>query len=114
MLDEVLKNLTSTIEEKDAQISAEDLPSLPVVPIAIKMLFQNLVSNDIKYQPEDQKPIINIDAEEHEDHWQFSVSDNGIGIEPEYHNKIFRIFKRLHTREEYSSNGMGLAICKKM
>lgn len=114
LLDEVIQNLTSIIEVRDAQISVEELPTLPVVPVAIKMLFQNLISNAIKYQPEGQKPMVNIAAKEHEDHWQFSVADNGIGIDPEYHGQIFRVFKRLHTHEEYSGNGMGLAICKKI
>ncbi len=77
-------------------------------------LFQNLISNAIKYQPLGQKAEIWISATEQDDFWQFAIRDNGIGIEEEYRDKIFVIFQRLHTSDEYSGTGIGLAICKKI
>jgi signal transduction histidine kinase len=114
LLDNVLQNLQTDIKDKNAEISKETLPTLSVVPVAIKMLFQNLVANGLKYQPEGNQPHITIEAKEQKESWLFSISDNGIGIEPEYFDQIFSVFKRLHTRDKYPGNGMGLAICKKI
>jgi light-regulated signal transduction histidine kinase (bacteriophytochrome) len=76
-------------------------------------VFQNLISNGIKYRSQ-RTPKIHVGAEERENEWVFSVSDNGIGIAPQYADRIFRIFQRLHTRREYPGTGIGLAICKKI
>lgn len=114
VLDEVKTYLKAEIRNKDAEIIASDLPVARAVPIAINMLFQNLLSNALKYQPAGNRPVININAEEKETYWQFSVSDNGIGIDPDYNQQIFSVFERLHTREAYPGSGMGLAICKKI
>jgi len=114
LMDEVVQNLQKDIKEKNAEVSIADLPMLPVVPVAIKMLFQNRIANALKYQPQDNRPQITIEAEEEEKRWKFSVADNGLGINPQYHDQIFSIFKRLHAGNEYSGNGMGLAICKKI
>ncbi|MDZ7716400.1 MAG: ATP-binding protein [Balneolaceae bacterium] len=114
LLDEVLQNLQVDIKDKNAKITAAGLPVLPVVPVAVKMLFQNLISNGLKYQPKDNRPEIHITVEEQGETWKFSFSDNGIGINPKYHDQIFAVFKRLHTRNEYSGSGMGLAISKKI
>ncbi len=114
LIDEVMLNLQTDIKEKKANIEVEQLPTLSVVPIAIKKLFQNLISNALKYHSGDNPPQIVIRAEEQETSWRFAVSDNGIGIDPEHYEQIFSVFKRLHTREEYPGNGMGLSICKKI
>ena len=76
-------------------------------------VFQNLIFNGIKFHS-DEAPKIHISSEKKESEWVFSVQDNGIGIDPQYSEKIFEIFKRLHTREKYSGTGIGLAICKRI
>ncbi|MBP9886036.1 MAG: GHKL domain-containing protein, partial [Leptospiraceae bacterium] len=77
-------------------------------------VFQNLIGNAIKYHRENTIPKIEISAKETDFFWEIIVSDNGIGINPEYFEKIFVLFQRLHTKEEYSGTGIGLAICKKI
>ncbi|MAC95859.1 MAG: hypothetical protein CMC96_10180 [Flavobacteriales bacterium] len=77
-------------------------------------LFQNLISNALKYSKKEEKPIIQIKVKELDIHWQFSISDNGIGISEEFHEKIFVIFQRLHGRTQYSGTGIGLAVVKKI
>lgn len=114
LLDIAIQNLQADIQEQQTNITPADLPTLNVVPVALKILFQNLLSNALKYQQDDNQPNIEISAEEESTSWLFSFSDNGIGIDPEYHEQIFSIFKRLHPREEIPGNGMGLAICKKI
>ena len=114
LLQEVLKTLEAEIENTGTQLTISELPVINVVPITFKMLVQNLISNAIKYQPGGQKPEIEVSAKELDSHWEFTFKDNGIGIDPEYHEEIFGIFRRLHTREIYSGNGMGLAISKKI
>jgi light-regulated signal transduction histidine kinase (bacteriophytochrome) len=76
-------------------------------------LFQNLIGNALKYRSE-QPPMIRISAKEEPDNWRFAVSDNGIGIDPAFSDKVFIIFQRLHNKSEYSGTGIGLAICKKI
>jgi light-regulated signal transduction histidine kinase (bacteriophytochrome) len=89
---------------------------LPVVmadPSQLTQVFQNLIANAIKFHGT-ESPVIQIDAEKNEHEWVFAVSDNGIGIPAESWQDIFVIFRRLHTRDEYAGNGIGLAICKKI
>jgi chemotaxis family two-component system sensor kinase Cph1 len=76
-------------------------------------LFQNLIGNGLKFHG-DRKPEIHVGVQELDDGWRFSVQDNGIGIDPQYHDRIFIIFQRLHTRAEYPGTGIGLAICKRI
>jgi light-regulated signal transduction histidine kinase (bacteriophytochrome) len=76
-------------------------------------VFQNLIANGIKFHSE-EAPKIHISAEKKESEWVFSVQDNGIGIDPQYSEKIFEVFKRLHNKEEYPGTGIGLAVCKKI
>jgi light-regulated signal transduction histidine kinase (bacteriophytochrome) len=80
----------------------------------LSALFTNLISNSLKFRQADRAPKVRIEAEQIGDEWQISCIDNGIGIEPEYADKIFVIFQRLHPKEEYSGTGIGLAMCRKI
>ncbi len=106
-------NLRFAIDEAGATIHNEDLPALVVDKLQLGHLFQNLISNAIKFRA-DRPPHVNISVIEKKGHYQFAVSDNGIGIDPEYVDRVFLIFQRLHTKEEYQGSGIGLAICKKI
>jgi signal transduction histidine kinase len=112
VLESVRLNLEATIRESDAQVSSGMLPIVRADEIQLGQVFQNLISNAIKYRSE-SPPDIHISAEREDGHWQFTVRDNGIGIDPQYHDRIFGIFKRLHGRE-LPGTGMGLAICKRI
>ncbi|TVR37377.1 MAG: GHKL domain-containing protein, partial [Balneolaceae bacterium] len=114
ILDDVSETLINDEVSKEAVISYSGMPVVKVVPVSIKMLFNNLISNALKYQDSGNRPEINIKCVELDSHWQFSVSDNGIGIDEIYHEQIFQLFKRLHSGDEYSGTGMGLAICRKI
>ena len=100
--------------ETGARITADPLPSLPVHEIHMQQLFQNLIGNAIKYRSPERPPAVHVVAERQNGHWVFAVADNGIGIEPQYQDKIFGLFKRLHTSDEYSGTGIGLAICRRI
>ncbi|KOR35451.1 hypothetical protein AM228_18290 [Planktothricoides sp. SR001] len=113
VLNLVLENLNLTIFLNDAIINHEPLPVVLGDHTQLVQLFQNLIVNGIKYRTE-RSPIIHISATRIENYWRFAVSDNGIGIAPEFFERIFTIFQRLHTREEYPGTGIGLAICKKI
>jgi light-regulated signal transduction histidine kinase (bacteriophytochrome) len=80
----------------------------------LRQLFQNLITNALKFYRKGVPPVIKISAAPFKKGWRFEVSDNGIGIEPQHEEKIFLIFQRLHNREEFSGNGIGLANCKKI
>ncbi len=113
VLEEVLANLNQSICDSKATITAGNLPSVAVERPQLIQLFQNLISNSLKYT-EGKPPQIVISAELQVDQWLFSVQDNGIGIDSQYAEKIFDMFARLHGRTKYSGTGMGLAICKKI
>ena len=102
------------IEEKKAIIVIGNMPNIITFKAPVRQVLQNLISNALKYQQDSTIPEINIQCERNNDFWKFSVQDNGIGIEEEYHTKIFEIFQRLHNKEEYSGTGIGLAIVKKI
>jgi light-regulated signal transduction histidine kinase (bacteriophytochrome) len=102
------------IEELKANIAYTSLPVIKAHRTPIRQLFQNLISNGLKYHQQGNAPEVNIACISKEDEWVFCISDNGIGIEPMYFEKIFSIFQRLHNREEYSGTGIGLAITKKI
>jgi light-regulated signal transduction histidine kinase (bacteriophytochrome) len=113
VLNHALHNLQAGIESAQATITRDPLPTLSVDATQITRLWQNLIGNALKFHDE-QPPKIHIGARREEGRWVFSVRDNGIGIEPQYYEKIFLIFQRLHTRKDYSGTGIGLAICKKI
>lgn len=109
----VLENLHVLIQETDAVITHDTLPVAAVDESQMAQVFQNVIQNAIKFKGADA-PRIHISAEDHDDVWQIAVRDNGIGIDPQYAERIFGLFQRLHTREEYAGTGLGLAICKKI
>jgi signal transduction histidine kinase len=113
VLQKALGNLAGAIEESGATVSREVLPVVSADPGLLLQLFQNLIANAIKFRS-GEPPRIEVSASEGENEWTFAVRDNGIGIAPEYAENIFVIFRRLHTRQEYPGNGLGLAICKKV
>lgn len=111
-LRQALVNLRASIESSGAVVTHDALPSVPADELELVQLFQNLVGNGIKYQK--GTPSIHVSAARIDDVWEFSVQDNGLGIEPQYFDKIFGMFQRLHKREEFEGTGIGLAICKKI
>jgi PAS domain S-box-containing protein len=113
ILQNVLRNLQVAIAESHAVITYDPLPPVNADVTQLTQLFQNLISNALKFRREDP-PQIHVGVERTNSKWLFSVRDNGIGIESQYANQIFVIFQRLHSRREYSGTGMGLAICKKI
>lgn len=112
LMQDVLTDLTSLIEENQAKIYIQKLPVINCYDL--KSVFQNLIINAIKFKKSREFPIINISASETEKEFLFKIQDNGIGIEKEYYNRIFIIFQRLHTRFEYAGTGIGLSQCKKI
>jgi PAS domain S-box-containing protein len=113
ILSNVLANLKIAIEESGTVLTYDALPNLIGDPSQLSQLFQNLIGNAIKFRSEGQ-PQIHIGVESNNGSWLFSVRDNGIGIDPQYRDRIFLIFQRLHNRTKYSGTGIGLAICKKI
>lgn len=109
-----IDNLELAIREAHAEILVDTLPRVFADPSQLVQLFQNLISNAVKYRPPDRSAKVHISAVDLGTRWRFSVSDNGIGIEAEYFDQIFVLFQRLHRREEYSGTGIGLAVCKKV
>jgi signal transduction histidine kinase/FixJ family two-component response regulator len=109
-----LANLDGAIRASGAKVISKPLPSLPVHATQLQQLFQNLVGNAIKYRRPEIPPEINVTARRDGECWLFSVSDNGLGIEAQYKERIFGLFKRLHTGDEYSGTGIGLAICQRI
>ncbi|WP_158272014.1 PAS domain S-box protein [Marinicauda salina] len=107
----VLSELEMSIEESAARVSVADLPEIRADRTLIRLLFQNLISNAIKYR-KNSGPEIRIDAERSEAGWTFCVSDDGIGFEQKFAEKVFAPFQRLHTRDAYEGSGIGLAICQ--
>ncbi|MFW6009540.1 MAG: sensor histidine kinase [archaeon] len=116
-LNEIIEELKSDfgycIKKYNVTINYEKMPIIKGSKYRIKQLFQNLISNSIKFR-KDNNLIINIGYSEYANYWEFYIKDNGIGIHPEYYDKIFGLFKRLYTKEEYPGTGIGLAICKKI
>jgi signal transduction histidine kinase len=113
VLGEAIRNLAATIEENRAIITNDDLPTVRADASQLMLVFQNLLSNAIKFRGGDL-PRAHVSAQDRQCEWVFSVRDNGIGIEPQHAERVFVIFQRLHTREEYPGTGIGLAVCKRI
>nr|WP_314835389.1 ATP-binding protein [uncultured Flavobacterium sp.] len=114
IINDVQDDMTSIIQESEAKITIDTLPVLKCYPTEMRQLFQNLISNAIKFRKKDSIPEIKISVTENQNNWIFSVQDNGIGIDQKDIHKLFIIFKRLNNRDEYEGTGIGLAHCKKI
>lgn len=113
-LQAALENLSGAILESNAQITVGELPLVSMRESHLAQLFQNLISNAIKYRRENEQLSIRLSARKADGHWIFTIADNGIGVPAAYKETIFGIFKRLHTANRYSGTGMGLAICQRI
>ncbi|MCY7358898.1 MAG: histidine kinase, partial [Rudanella sp.] len=124
LLREVKEDLSELISEKAAIINASHLPTVSVIKFMFRQLFQNLISNSLKYQQPDLSPVVMviyqrvepdfISSKASDEMHQLSFSDNGIGFDQSYSKRIFQLFQRLHGRSEYSGTGIGLAICHRI
>lgn len=113
IIQDILNDLHPFITDGGVDVQRENMPVIVADPTQMKQLFQNLISNGIKFR-KNENPVIRIKSIRGESEWVFSVSDNGIGIDREYFERIFIIFQRLHTRDEYPGTGIGLSICKRI
>jgi Bacteriophytochrome (light-regulated signal transduction histidine kinase) len=113
ILERVINSMMPATEKIKAVITHDELPTLTGSESNFIQLFQNLIGNALKFHGSDL-PRVHVSAEKQHGDWVFSVKDNGIGIEPQYKDRIFLIFQRLHEREKYPGTGMGLSICKKI
>jgi PAS domain S-box-containing protein len=114
ILSDILADLKVSIDKNNVKITIDNLPHINGYPLGIRLLFQNLIANAIKFKKKDVNPQIAITVSEQKNDWLFSVKDNGIGVEEKNYDKIFIIFKRMHNREDYEGTGIGLAQCKKI
>ncbi len=114
ILKNVLQDLTNSIERSNAKVTFGELPSLYASGLHLRILFQNLIANALKFHKPGVPPEIHISAEQNKTHWLFCISDNGIGMDNKYQDKIFTIFQRLHSKDTYEGTGIGLAHCKKI
>jgi len=112
-VDKAVSNLNAAIEESGATVTRDELPTLAADASQINRLFQNLIGNALKFRGKEELTV-HVSAERKDNEWIFSVRDNGIGIDPEAAERIFVIFQRLHTRQEYPGTGIGLSICKRI
>ncbi|MFN8299083.1 MAG: PAS domain S-box protein [Chitinophagales bacterium] len=117
-LNEVLKKVRNdikvSVEESGADIISDTLPVLQVDELQIRQLFQNLISNSIKFKHDNVKPVVKVFAENQGDRWLFRIEDNGIGLDMKYKQKVFQLFNRLHAGDKYQGSGIGLALCKRI
>jgi light-regulated signal transduction histidine kinase (bacteriophytochrome) len=113
LTEDVVRDLAAALEESGGRVEHTDLPLVQGDPTQLRQLFQNLIANAVKFHGERQ-PHVRITATASDTLWTFAVRDNGIGIEPQYLERIFVLFQRLHTRADYPGTGIGLAICKKI
>lgn len=113
VFDEVVEVHQTEIEEAGSTVTRGELPTVMGDAAQLSQLFQNLVSNAVKYHAE-EAPCVHVSAERNGNSWIFCVRDNGIGIEAKHHERIFEIFRRLHTQEQYPGTGIGLAVCRRI
>jgi PAS domain S-box-containing protein len=114
LVQEIVRDLDLVIKEKNAVVNIAQLPAVRGNTLRLRQLFSNLISNSLKYSKTDVSPKIDISVEKNGSHYQISVRDNGIGFEEQYREKIFGLFERLHTRDQFPGTGIGLSICKRI
>jgi light-regulated signal transduction histidine kinase (bacteriophytochrome) len=114
LLDQVLFVCQAAIQDSGAVATRDPLPVVRADEAQLAQVLQNLISNAIKYRRPDKPPRVHLSADFRSDEWLFQVTDNGIGFDPQYSERIFGLFKRLHGQGEYSGSGIGLAICRKI
>jgi PAS domain S-box-containing protein len=114
IIDNVMDDLTLRISDTNAEFTIKKLPEIQGFETDIRQLFQNLISNALKFIPDSTIPNIKINANDSGDFFKFSITDNGIGITEEYYDRIFSIFQRLHSKADFEGTGIGLANCKKI
>jgi light-regulated signal transduction histidine kinase (bacteriophytochrome) len=113
IVQQAVGDLETSMQENGAEVTMDDLPVIEAQPAQMHQLFQNLISNAIKFHGA-VSPRVHVSARKEGEEWIFRIKDNGIGIDPKYQEQIFKIFQRLHSRNEYPGTGIGLAICKKI
>jgi signal transduction histidine kinase len=114
MIHDIVDDYEVIIKQKKAQIIKENLPEIIAAPSEMRQLFQNLISNALKFNKKDQPPVITINAKTENNHYVITLEDNGIGFDEKYSAQIFEVFKRLHSKDQYEGSGIGLSICKKI
>jgi len=112
-LDATLEDLARALDDAGATVTTDELPEVEADYTRVRQVLQNLIANGIKFRGE-ERPAIHVGVADAGPEWEFTVADNGIGIEPEYHERIFELFQRLHATDEYAGTGLGLAICKEI
>ncbi len=113
IVDETMRSLAAEIESSGARIEHDELPIISADPVMLGQVFQNLVANAVKFRGEEH-PVVRVSGRELADSWEFSVQDNGIGIPPERAEQIFKMFQRLHHRNQYDGTGIGLSVCQRI
>ncbi len=113
-LERALANLRAALQDSGATVTRDKLPTVHCDEVQLAQLFQNLIGNALKFRKPDAAPAVHVGAADHGEEWEFTVRDNGIGIEPQYFERIFMVFQRLHNKGEYPGTGIGLAIVKKV
>jgi light-regulated signal transduction histidine kinase (bacteriophytochrome) len=113
-LGQAISNLHQLITDNTALVTNEDMPTLNLDESQIIRVFQNLIENAIKYKKKSELPKIHISFKKKENLYEFAVRDNGIGMNMQFHDRVFTIFQRLHSKEEYPGTGIGLSICKRI
>jgi light-regulated signal transduction histidine kinase (bacteriophytochrome) len=111
---EVVEDLESQIHQAGATVNIGDLPTISADALQMRQLLQNLISNAIKFHRDGVPPVVDVSAKLIDTHVELVVHDNGIGFDPQYSRRIFRVFERLHGRSEYPGTGIGLALCRKI
>ena len=113
VIEKALFNLKDIIADSGATVTRDQLPKLIGEPVLLGQVFQNLIGNAIKFRNKERPATVNISVERSGAFWSFAITDNGIGIQPQFYEKIFSVFQRLHSSDEYAGTGIGLAICRK-
>ena len=113
-LDDTLQSLAAAIAEAGGEIVAQPLPTLPGDRVEVGQLFQNLIANALKFRSPERAPRVAVSAESSAAGWTVRVADNGIGVDPRHADRIFKMFQRLHTREDFPGTGIGLAVCSRI